>query len=105
MKTDDIETSWVWSRLDKKSSAEAYLGFFVADLDKELAWQTGMTFKGLTISLRENGWLMTVRASQDGSNYVLFCAGLTMTECYRELWWSLKQKTNHWRPDKFNPKG
>ena len=77
------------------------LGLFLAELDKELAWHTGIQYRGHTLREQENGYLLILRGYKGTRPVVAFCGGGSLLNTYRELYWSLYKNLLVWRDDRY----
>jgi hypothetical protein len=63
---------------------------------------TGDELRGITVSRRDDGWLLTVRVRIDGILQVAFVHRDTPTGCVRVAAVKAKEGTLSFRPDKFS---
>jgi hypothetical protein len=77
------------------------LGFFLADLDKEVAYWTGATLRGVNLQKQGDGFLVVVKVRLDGQALVAFLGGRTLLECYRRLYIGLTKDGLTWARDKY----
>jgi hypothetical protein len=80
------ETRAVKEMLVRGSHSFTALGRFIAELPELIGWYTGCHFKGLTLKLKGQRWLMVVRVVKSGKGMVSFIEADTIVQCYRVLY-------------------
>lgn len=70
-------------------------------LDQHLPYLAARTFKGLTLTYRDDGWLLVLKADRKGRPQVAFFGGDNPEECIHEMASSLIFDLVRWQPDKF----
>lgn len=98
----DNDTQEIIVRGRKSWSA---LGFFIAEIEEELAWATRRKLEGLNFYRKDNEWLMIVKATRKGKREVTFIAGPDIVSCYRQFYRLLKIGRLRWKEDKYQPRG
>lgn len=92
-------------RLPAKSSIEAQQDAFIAwlyDADKEMAWGSGIVLDGFNLTRKDGGWFLVIKGrSSAGEHVVTFCAGPSITDTWRNLYWLNKAGELRWKPDKY----
>lgn len=99
--TDNTNTDRTDDLVVRGRKSYAALGLFLAELDKEVAWATGLVYLGHTLSQREDGWLLVVRARRGSSRLVAFCGGRDALGCFRQLYYGLYHDQMRWREDRY----
>lgn len=73
----------------------------MANLDEHLPWLAKRTLIGLTISKKDDGWLMIVRAKRGRQPQVSFHHAATLDELWLVTAWWLFHDLARWRNDKY----
>lgn len=77
------------------------LGIFVTEMDKELAWYTGLDFRGYALTVKEETAVLTVKATRGETAVVSFFTSPTPLGCFRIFYASLRHNRISWQVDKF----
>lgn len=70
-------------------------------MSEEVAWWAGKVYIGHSLSKRDDGWLLVVRATERGSSMVAFAGGRTQGDAVRQFAYELAHDLLVWRKDKF----
>ena len=79
----------------------AGLGRLMVELSEQVSWATGKEFTGLTITQKEEGWLMTLRVRDGAEAQVAFIGALTLLDLWRNLWVVLFKDKLKFRKDRY----
>lgn len=78
--------------------------WWLAVLDEVIPTYTGRAMTGLTLSKKEDGWLLVLRGKNGSGPEVAFTAGPRPHDCLVELASKVKHGGLRWRPDKYGGK-
>lgn len=85
----------------RDGSRMLYLGTWLAEIDKEFAYATHMTLRGMNLKATDSGWLIVLKAYSKKGPVVAFVGGTSLLEAYRNLWVCISHKKLVWRADRF----
>jgi len=73
----------------------------VLELEKVLPWYQGVTLRGYSLSYKEPGWLLVVKAERNGDKLVAFTGGYCPFDCWETFLKAIGSKGFQWKKDNF----
>lgn len=74
---------------------------WLACLDEVVAAYTGRAMTGITISKKEDGWLLVLRGKNGSGHEVAFASGPDLHGTVLDLAAQMKAGSIRWKPDKY----
>lgn len=88
-------------KLKQQHISENRATWFLLDIEKELAWATNATFRGLTLKDQGDGFLLVIRATKSKKPVVAFIGARTVLQCLEILASMAYYDQLEWKPDKY----